>query len=84
MDKRRIECDRICRETVLVVFRGGEVRSRQRNPDKAEFSYAIAVMDRIGGWDEQKGEQRELCGSKIRSEHVVPHDKLLCAMSKNS
>ena len=23
----------------------------------AEFSYAIAVMDRIGGWEEEEGEQ---------------------------
>ena len=34
---------------------------------KAEFSYAIAVMDKIGGWEGKGKSTRELGGS---SEHV--------------
>ena len=29
---------------------------------KAVFSYSIAVMDRIGGWEEEEGEQENWVG----------------------
>ena len=48
----RFECEgqvhqRIRCETTPDVFRGGTVRFGQQSPDKAEFSDAIAAMDRI-------------------------------------
>ena len=32
---------------------------------KAEFSYAIAGMDRIGGWEEEEGEQENWVGPRF-------------------
>ena len=40
---------------------------------KAEFSCAIAVMDRIGGWEEGEGEQENGGGCKIRCKHFHLH-----------
>ena len=37
---------------------------------KAEFSYAIAVMDKIGGWEEKLGR------IQIRSKHVDTYFKI--------
>ena len=34
---------------------------------KAEFSCAIAVMDRIGGWEEGEGEQENWVGPRFTS-----------------
>ena len=39
----------ICLETLIAVFRGTEVNAIQT---KAEFSYAISVMDKRGGWED--------------------------------
>ena len=32
---------------------------------QAEFSYAIAVMDRIGGWKEEESEQENWVGPRF-------------------
>ena len=37
---------------------------------KAEFSYAIAAMDRIGGWKEGHEQENSVCVCKIRCGHV--------------
>ena len=36
---------------------------------KAEFSYAIAAMDRIGGWEEGD-EQENWVGAKLQDLHI--------------
>ena len=74
---RRIECEgqvhkRISRETILAVFVEDKFDPHNAIQTKAEFSCAIAVMDRIGGWEEEKGKQANWVGSRFAASIFSP------------
>ena len=65
----RTECEGqihkiICRETVLVVLCGGKY-------------YAVAIMDRIGGW-EQEGQQKNWLGPRFATNMWIFSKAVVC------
>ena len=54
--------ERKCRETILVFFVEDKFDLDNAIQTKAEFSYAIAVMDKTGGWEEEEGKQENWVG----------------------
>ena len=45
---------------------------------KAEFSYAIEVMDRIGGWEEEEGEQENWVGPSFAASMWIYTKAVVC------
>ena len=85
---RRMDCEgqthkRMCRETVLVVLREGKFGLDNAIQTNAEFSYATAVMDSIGGWEEEEGEQENWCVQDSQRE-CGSFRRLLCATGKTT
>ena len=47
-------------------------------PTKAEFSCATAVMDRIGGWEEEEGEQENWVGARLAASIWIYTKSVVC------
>ena len=45
---------------------------------KAVFSHAIAVMDRIGGWEEEEGEQENWVGARFAASIWIYTKAVVC------
>ena len=45
---------------------------------KAELSYAIAVMDRVGGWEEEDGEQENWVGPRFAASMWIYTKAVMC------
>ena len=75
----------ICLETILAVFRGDNFDLENAIQKKAEFSYAIAVMDKIAGWWEENWVGSSLAASMwISTKAVFCVDKTTCRTTGSS